>query len=183
MRLFFGIQLTDKIRDIISDLILELQTYIPTGIKWVEKENLHITFQFIGEVKPTQMLEVEESFLASISACESQQIQISGVELFPLNQPQFIWIRLRSENKQFAKATKSFRKLLKQKGFKVEDKDFFPHITLGRIKTNLMKPDIELILEQELEKHTIDIEEISLFESNLTPKRAIYRILQTYNLK
>jgi len=183
MRLFFGIQLADNIREYLSDLILEFQSYIPSGIKWVETENLHITFQFIGEVKPTQLEVVEENFLTSISACERQKFKITGLELFPLSKPRLIWISLSSENRQFAKATKSLRNFLKQAGFNIEDKEMVPHITLGRIKANLIKPQIDFILEKEIEKHDIDINAISLFESNLTKKGAIYRILQTYNLK
>jgi len=182
MRLFYGIQLSDDIRELLLETILHFQSYIPAGVKWVEPENLHVTYQFVGQVKPTQMADLEESFLTSISSCSEQKFKINALELFPLKEPKLIWVKLDSENKQFSKATKSLRNFLKQQGFNLDNKDFFPHITLGRIKTNLMKAQIEFILQTKLEKCEIDVKEITLFESNLTQKGAHYRVLQTYNL-
>ncbi len=183
MRLFYGIQLSEEMQDIIFDVILQLKSYIPAGIKWVEKENLHITFQFIGDVKTSQLSDLEDSFLSSISTCKNQNFKFESVQLFPLKQPRLIWIALTSENKQFSKASKSLRNFLKQQGFNLENKDFIPHITLGRIKTNLIKPEIEYILQTDLIKQEFCVNEIALFESNLTKRGAIYRILQTYNLQ
>ncbi len=182
MRLFYGIQLPEEVKEELSEFIILLQSYIPTGVKWVEKENLHITFQFIGDVKPTQLAELEDDFITSISSCNSQKFMINSAEIFPLKQPRLIWVSLDSANNQLHKATKSLRNLLKNKGFILENKDFIPHITLGRIKSNLIKPQIEFILGAELKKEEFNINEISLFESNLTKRGANYRILKTYNL-
>lgn len=182
MRLFYGIQLPETIRERLFDLILDFKSYIPSGVKWVEKENLHITFQFVGDVKPTQLDDLEESFLSSISSCESQSFRVEGLEFFPAKQARLIWLSLNSQNKQFSKAVKRLQNLLKQQGFKLDSKEFIPHITLGRIKSNLMKAQIEFILQNKIELQDIDVNEITLFASNLTKKGPNYRILQTYNL-
>ena len=182
MRLFYGIQLPEEVHEHLFDVMLLLQNYIPSGVKWVEKENLHITFQFIGETKPTQLADLEESFLSSIAPCNEQKYTLDCTELFPLKQPRLIWVRLESENKQFAKATKCLRNLLTSQGFNLENRDLIPHITLGRIKNSLMKPQVEFILQSEIEKQEFIVNQITLFESNLSKRGANYRILNTYNL-
>jgi 2'-5' RNA ligase len=182
MRLFYGIQLEEELKDYLFDLILHFQSYIPAGVKWVEKENLHLTFQFVGQVKPNQLAEVEASFKSSITSCNEEKFQLKSVELLPNNQPHLIWISLDSKNEDFADATKKLRYLLKQQGFNLDNNDFRPHITLGRIKNNLMKAQIEFIQKTELEKQEFNVNKITLFESNLTKKGANYRVLKTYNL-
>lgn len=183
MRLFYGIQLPEEIRETLADLILHLQSYIPTGIKWIEKENLHLTFQFIGEVQPTKLADLETCFLSSISSCESTNFKFEAIEVVPLKDPHLIWISLSSDKNDFSQAIKNLRNQLNQDGFNLDNKDFTPHITLGRIKNNLMKPQVDFILNTELNKEEFYINEIALFESNLTKRGAIYRILKTYNLQ
>lgn len=182
MRLFYAIDLADSLKEMLYDHILQLQSFIPFGVKWVDKENLHITFQFIGEVKPNQMSDLEDAFLTSIDSCRAQILQIKSLEIFPLDKPKLIWLRLASPNRDLAKATRSLRKFLTKYGFSVKNSDFIPHISLGRIKNNLMKPQIDFILQKQIVKIDIDVSDISLFESNLTKKGPHYRVIQTYNL-
>lgn len=183
MRLFFGFELPDSIREIADSAISYLQSYIPTSVNWVESDALHITFQFVGEVKPTEFSAVEEAFLASINECTEQIFTLRHVTCYPLRNPKVIWISLDNENKTLRKSVKNFQNRLKQLGYNVNKKDYQAHITLGRIKGDLMNLQMEHIIKAEVKQEEFSVDEITLFESNLTKKGAIYRALQTYNLK
>lgn len=183
MRLFFGFELPDPIRELAESAISYLQSYIPTSVNWVGADGLHITFQFVGEVKPTDFSEVEEAFLASIKECPEQTFTLKHVTCYPLRDPKVIWISLDNEDKTLRKSVKHFQNRLKQLGYNVNKKDFKAHITLGRIKGDLMNLQMEHILKAKVKQKEFSVEEVTLFESNLTKKGAIYRALQTYNLK
>lgn len=183
MRLFFGFELPDPIKELAESAILYLKSYIPTSVKWVETESLHITFQFVGEVKPTDLADIEEAFVTCIGDCQKQTFTLLNVSCYPLREPKVIWISLAHNDKALNKSVKCFQTKLQQLGYKTDNKDFTAHITLGRIKANLMIPQIDFMLKTEIEQQEFTIDELTLFESNLTKKGAVYRTLQTYNLK
>lgn len=182
MRIFYSFQLPEELKDSLFEIILDLKSYIPYGVNWVDKENLHITFQFVGDVKPHQMADLEEIFLASINNLKNQIFQIEEIEVFPLKLPRQIWVRLTNHDKGVEKAANLFRTNLRKLAIKVDNFKFIPHITLGRIKTDLIKAQIEYIFRHKIDKDEIRFTEISLMESNLSKKGPHYRIIKNYNL-
>jgi len=70
---------------------------------------------------------------------------------------------------------KNIEKRIIQFGFKKEEKDFTPHVTIGRVKKGLLKfPNIDFFYPPFLAR------KITLFESILTPSGPIYKILYSF---
>ncbi len=182
MRLFYSFQLPQDLKESLFETILDLKSYIPFGVNWVDKENLHITFQFVGNIKPHQMADLEEIFLASIENLKKQTFQIENIEVFPLKLPRQIWLSLSNSDKELEKTSTLLRTNLRKIGINLDNFKFLPHITLGRIKSDLIKPQIEYIFLHEIDKNEIHFDKISLIESNLSKKGPQYRILKNYNL-
>lgn len=183
MRLFYALIIPRQVKEELFNIISKFQSYIPTSVKWVEEENLHLTFKFIGEVEASQYSDLEERFSLVMQKCRQQKFVLHDIELFPQEGPRLIWVSLKSQTNQFSKASSYFSKILQEGGFKVENKAFTPHITLGRVKRNLIKPDIDIIEQEEISKIEFTIDRIALFSSTLTKKGPQYSILQMYNLR
>ena len=58
MRTFLALDLPESVRRDISDQIDHLRSSNVSGIKWVTSENLHITFQFIGDTQRHDIPEI-----------------------------------------------------------------------------------------------------------------------------
>ena len=63
-----------------------------------------------------------------------------------------------------------------------EDRKYTPHITLGRIKEKLSELETEKIANIEF-SDSFMVDEIHLFESQLTSEGPVYNILKTFELK
>ena len=55
MRLFVAVDLSDEVRDRMENVLKTFKDF--KGVKAVEKENLHITLMFLGEV-PDRRVEI-----------------------------------------------------------------------------------------------------------------------------
>ena len=61
--------------------------------------------------------------------------------------------------------------------------DFFPHITLARIKyPQTHTPDIDLFLKSSYDPIDLSLDRVQFFSSELLPSGAIYTLLKTFPL-
>ncbi len=135
--------------------------------KWVEEENLHLTWVFLGEVPdPKPFIEV----FAALSPL-FDKVPVRGLGYFG-RPPRLLYAGVRSRV--------LFDKLaaFEQTGLKIER--FKPHITLCRIKKvadrNLFGSEVKRYKNRTL---GYLLPEIALYESRLTEKGAVYRKLCT----
>lgn len=128
MRIFIAINFTEEIKCKLYDQILNLKRQSVKG-NFTRKENLHLTLAFLGEVdekhlerlkKVINQLEVSELFIgfSNMSAFHY------GDELLP-------WIGI-EPNTKLQVLQQRLIEGLKESGFTPDEKNFTPHITLGR---------------------------------------------------
>ena len=60
MRTFIAINLDDSIKEAIEKSAAPLRD-LKAKIKWVEKENLHLTLRFLGEVRPEIIPDIDRA--------------------------------------------------------------------------------------------------------------------------
>ena len=130
--------------------------------KWVEEENLHLTWIFLGDMKN------EKSIIEKLKKISLLESEIGIEEMGYFGRPPRVL---------FAKAEE---KILynKAREFKEADFDLYrfkPHITLCRIKTIHDYKDYKEKLKTYREKSLgLILPEINLYESTLTHKGAEY---------
>lgn len=146
--------------------------------KWVEPINLHFTYHFLGEVNIVMAKELY-SEIQSICREYEANLDFIGLGTFPPKQnPRVLFMRIIDENKVLKEIHSNLSKILKKNNFQIDDKEFYPHLTLVRIKhSNVLKVK-EIITEFEgkkfgsLGKFTVD-----LIESQLSIAGPKYSIL------
>jgi 2'-5' RNA ligase len=150
--------------------------------KWVEKENLHFTYRFLGDVEEEKIPQISTMLRGKLKGVKAPKISYKGLGVFPsLKSPRVLWIGIESDSIDEVK--RRVDQALLPFGFPMEEK-FVPHLTLLRIKkmrhTTKFKQYVfkmkEHLFEEKIES------KVCIIESKLTSKRPIYKVLEEINL-
>lgn len=172
MRIFTAVEIPEKAKLSIYNLIKNIKT--EANIKWVKKDNFHITLKFLGEVKSLSSL--KNILKESVNDFEPFNISLSGLEAFPSkSRVKVLWIGLDKGENELKNIYKNIEDKIVDLGFKKEKRDYTPHITIGRVKKGILKfPEIEFSYPP------FPATKITLFESILKPSGPIYRIINRF---
>ncbi|MEM1577597.1 MAG: RNA 2',3'-cyclic phosphodiesterase [Candidatus Pacearchaeota archaeon] len=177
MRCFIAIDIPNTIKEELE----KIQKFIINDIKakFVEKENIHLTLKFLGEINDYKVnFVIEELKKLKIKKFEAY---LNGVGFFPNeNFIRVFWIGL--EPKEIIEKIHEDIDNALKKYFK-KDKNFESHITLARIKSIKNKEDfIKKIKNLEIKKTKFLVEEIKLKKSILTKDGPIYNDIYIFKL-
>jgi RNA 2',3'-cyclic 3'-phosphodiesterase len=138
--------------------------------KWVEEENLHLTWIFLGDV------ENEKPIINKLKEISPLENKVSIKELGYFGRPPRVFFAKAEEKDLYDKARE-----FKNAGFDLYR--FKPHITLCRIKAihdyKAYKEKLKTYREKAL---GLILPEISLYESTLTEKGAEYTCRYTIEI-
>ncbi|MDP4222569.1 MAG: RNA 2',3'-cyclic phosphodiesterase, partial [Bacteroidota bacterium] len=97
--------------------------------------------------------------------------------------PRIIWTGIQSSDK-LIKLNELITAGLRENGFETEEREFNPHLTLGRIKSIRDPEDLKKALESYSQTvfQTVKVNEIILFESILMQTGPLYKPLGVFNL-
>ncbi len=156
MRLFIASKVeSDSINE-----VLDILKKIP-GIKVVKKENLHITYKFIGETDEVE--KYKKIIDEKVDSTKKFKIKINGIDVFYDSTGNIKVVYAVVESKELKELGKKF------------DKNFTPHLTLCRVKemTRALKNFLDENQDTYFGLTTID--SVSLFSSTLTKEGPIYK--------
>ena len=174
MRAFMAVEVNKKL----VDEIMEIQKMLAEAnalVKFVEPENLHFTFKFLGDItseKAKAILEMAEEKVKNYSPFN---ITIKGTGVFPnLGYIRVIWLGVEN-TEEFSKMQEDFDKEFVNMGFNKE-RSYIPHLTVGRVK-GVQNKELLVSVVKELENievGTMKVDRLILKESDLTPVGPIY---------
>ncbi len=174
MRTFVALELPETIKEDIAGVINDFRSNCPYGVNWVPQENLHITFQFIGEIKEEDIPEIAEFLETNFSELSALLFTNPKLEILPGRDPKIIWISLENEDSSIQKISKRLKNKLRQMGYKIDSRQLRFHITLGRIKKRLPEKLIEQILTTELNLKDFEVSKATLYQSLLKSQGPLY---------
>ena len=185
MRTFIAIELSKDIRETLAQIQSHLK-YSCADIKWIEKENIHLTLKFLGEIPDKKLQQVKSTLEIVGKETSPFEISLKDIGAFPnINYPRVIWVGLdkgADESKVFAQMINE--EVLKI-GFQKEPRPFAPHLTIGRVRSPKNKEALkEKMLSCQLSAVSLQlIKSVILFQSALTPKGPIYTKLYETKLQ
>ncbi len=174
MRTFVALDLPETIKENITGVINKFRSYHSHGVNWVPQENLHITFQFIGETKEEDIPEIAEFLETSFSEFSALLFTDPKLEILPGRNPKIIWISLDNNDSLILKILKRLKSKLRQMGYKIDSRKLRFHITLGRIKKRLPEKTVKQILTIELNIKDFEVSKVILYKSLLKPQGPRY---------
>ncbi len=179
LRCFIAIEIPGQIKGGIGELIDILKKH-DVEVKWIIPENLHLTLKFLGTTPEDLIPKMRESLSGIVSSYEPFYIKIYGTGLFPNRKyPRVIWVGVEG-SEILAKLSGDIDDAMSLFGYQKEDKEFRPHLTIGRVRSP--KGILSIVNELENFKNkdfgAISVDSVKLMKSELKPKGAEYTCLQ-----
>jgi len=173
VRAFIALEIPEDIRG----RIMEVEANVSSSgadVKLVEKENLHVTMKFLGDISPETINKVQAA-MGSIKG-GNFPIEVRGTGVFPNpRRPRVLWVGVGSGGDRVVSIFRQLDGEVAKLGFRT-DREFTPHITIGRVRTP--RNQNELLGALDRYKTTVFgstlVERIVLKKSALTSSGPVY---------
>ena len=178
MRTFLSLDLPENVKEEIvkiQDIIKKEDLFHG---KYTEKENLHLTLKFLGEIDEETVVKVKET-LEKVKV-NSFEASITQVGVFSPEQVRIVWLKL-DDADALQKEIDHFLQDLFPK-----EQRFMGHITIARVKKVFDKEKLIETLKkinlEKIQKQKIKFDEFFLKKSILTTQGSLYSVIKKYNL-
>jgi 2'-5' RNA ligase len=187
LRTFIAVDLGKAIRD----RCVALQESLARSgaeCKWVEPENLHVTLLFLGEVVDRDVPALCE---AVAEVCAKQAPFGASVEsagCFPnARRPRVVWVGVGAGAAELVALHDALEPPLLALGcYRREERQYTPHVTLGRVKGERSPADqlaTALAKQAKWQGGTTEVRELLVLSSELTPQGPVYTVLSRAKLE
>ena len=181
IRTFVSVSVPKEIVNIQSML---KSTVEPKGLKlrWVMNGKMHLTLKFLGNTTQGSIDNLNEALFNVVKSAKVINLSISGTGAFPVKgRPNVLWLGIKGDIDELKQLTVNINNSLEPLGFITEKRDFLPHVTIARIKSNQKKiPNISNYLNTTFTELPMKIVKISLVQSESFSKGTFYTILGTH---
>jgi RNA 2',3'-cyclic 3'-phosphodiesterase len=185
LRTFIGVDIGKSIRER-AVALQETLARTGTDVKWVEPENLHVTLLFLGEVDDREVPAVCRVVAEQTHQHPAFMMNIQSAGCFPnLRRPRILWIGVGEGTQELCAVHDSLETPLLELGcYRREERQYTPHITLGRVKSDRPAEKLSAALAQNAgwQGGKVSVSEILVMSSELTPKGPVYTILSRAKL-
>jgi len=184
MRVFIAVELPEHVRARVFHEFENLQKKNLFKGKFVEKNNLHLTLHFIGEISEERVEEIKK-ILKEVNfprfLCNVGKVGFFNSE----KHIKVIWVGLISKEDNFQKLQKEITKKFPE--IKSQNNNFFSHITIARVNSIMNKE--ELVKEAKrinFKKLDFGVDKFVLMKSELMKEKGVgpqYKVLEEFKLK
>lgn len=187
LRTFLAIDLPDPIRKEIIRHLLSNRDLAKSSIKWVDKENLHITLKFLGRFDRSHVEPLNNLLTDHLITLPIFKMHFDRMGAFPnLHLPKVIWLGF-GYPEILSRIYKQIEDSVEKLGYAADDRPFSPHLTLGRVRRDLPSGEIknigQILTSAKLNFQAEFIaERITFFQSELTREGPKYAKLFEVNL-
>lgn len=186
-RIFIAINLSKEARQELRKLLPEIKkSNSDLPIKWLEPEQMHLTLHFLGYLVEGRIEKVKKVIEAKIKDLKIKnknlELKITRISAFPaLDRFRVVFLQVEEDGKDvLEKFQRDLGRDLKRNGFKIDQRPWQLHITLGRNKsTGSRRLTVDNL---GLKNLSFRVKSIDLMESKLERKGAKYSILTKYYL-
>jgi 2'-5' RNA ligase len=176
MRLFVALTLPDAIAEGLG----LMQSGVP-GARWMEREQLHLTLRFIGEVDGRDASAIDDA----LSQIRSPRfaLQLKGVGEFGGKTPRALWAGVQNEA-DVLHLQRKIESALQRIGLPAEERKFKPHVTLARLRAAPAGRVMDYLADHGLfASQPFDVNTFILYSSHLAPGGSLYRAEKAYRLE
>ena len=183
-RVFIAINLPKKIK---AKLIEYQEQWSELPVRWTKEESIHLTLAFLGNLSDDEVVKVCQAVKGIGQKHSPFSIQLSQTSYGPKEKsiPRLVWLK-GERSKELDLLKKDLDDLLvKAIGFVSENREFLPHITLGRIRKwewQRIEPEERPDISQDF-PFSFEVESIEVMESHLKRGGAQYFVLESIPLE
>ena len=180
IRAFLALELPQTVRNKLS-----LNAELISGhdkmqqIRWLPKENYHLTLTFLGNVEYVLISSLDLKLEQCLSYNKAVSFRFSEITPFPFSGTSKIAAAMLENSNALMQLQHNTAKCVHAFGISLERRRFTPHVTLGRLKSRSRKSMAfqpqQIFLEGVSEK-------VVILQSELKPKGAVYTSLGEISL-
>ena len=188
MRCFLAVELSASLQRAIGESTSPARKLLgPNIVRWVPEENIHLTLKFLGETATTSVEQIGAALQADVPRYKPFAVELRGMGAFPnVRRARVLWIGLVAPP-ALASLQRELDVGTVRLGYVSEEREFSPHLTIGRVRQNVSSSDLQRIREV-LEGYPIqhvgilDVDAVHLYKSELLPTGSVYSKLRSVRL-
>lgn len=181
VRLFFAVNFDQFVKEQLNSISSKLQKF-NEAVKYEPIEKLHLTLLFLGNVDEMHVSQLNRQAEKISNQFSKTELVFNKLGVFKnFRQPRVIWIGT-EENQILRSLSIELKNMVNQFGIITDEKEFSPHITLGRVKGKLSENFIEYLKTFSFEPFTAIVNSFELMESKLEPSGSKYFVRSSFSL-
>lgn len=157
-----------------------------TDVKWVEPENLHVTLLFLGEVNDRDLPAVCRAVADVTKQHAPFKMHVETVGCFPNpRRPRVVWVGVGEGAQEVVALHDALEPPLLELGcYRREGREYTPHVTLGRVKSEGPSEKLVAALAKQAGWYggEVAVKEVLVLSSELRPAGPVYTVLSRAKL-
>ncbi len=180
LRTFVAVELSKELR---ARCVALQETLARAGadVKWVEPENIHVTLLFLGEVEDRTVADVCRAVALVAGRHEGFPLAVETVGCFPNpRRPRVVWAGVGAGSAELVGLHDALETPLLDLGcYRREERQYTPHITLGRVRGEQQTDRLAAALAKKADWQagTVDVKELLVLSSELRREGPTYTVL------
>ncbi len=188
-RLFIAVDLSIKVVERLvlaqEELARAVEEIDDVDMRWVDAPNIHVTLKFLGEVDSSITPLVEERLEKLVRPLFPFEVRGVGLGAFPEpSSARVLWAGLDPKGAEVMGLLRlALERELEQIGFAPDEREYRPHVTLGRVRART-PADLSDLLDrfEAMDFGDCYVRDLILFESKLSSDGPKYEVLNRYPL-
>ena len=180
IRTFIALELSEAVRNKLS-----VQAELISGhyklqqIRWLSKENYHLTLAFLGNVEYDLINSLQLQLEQNLSSNKAVPVRFVEITPFPFSGTPKLAAAMLEHSDELIQLQLRTAECVRSFGISLERRRFTPHVTLGRQKYRSRK---SLTFQpQQIFLEGVS-ENVVIFRSELTPKGGVYKSIRDISL-
>jgi len=177
MRLFVALEIPRDVQAALNEISSRLRAQTGRSVRWVDPGNIHLTLKFIGETDASKRGAIQAA-LATVRRAGPVSVSFRGIGKAL---PRVFAVGI-EPSPELRGLVEEIERVLIPIGVPAESREFFPHLTLARLKPGedaaRLRSEAQKMSAAEFGRAAYA--EFDLMESKLRPKGAEYNRLARF---
>lgn len=176
MRIFIAIAIPDEVKSTLASATQRLAPFA-SDAKWCGRDHFHITLAFLGEIVPSFLPHVTTAVTRACESVPPFSCHAYGFGFFGSKRnPRTLWAGI-DPSLEMKELYDRLWAELKKYGFKNEESELRPHVTLARCRESVNNKAVVEAMDADdaIEFGSWLVSRVTIFESRLTPRGPVYR--------
>jgi 2'-5' RNA ligase len=173
VRSFIAINLPPEVQAKLAEFQREFNAAVPgDDLRWTQPEQIHLTLKFLGNIAQGELSQVEDALRRGSQGVGPFAVRARGAGCFPdLRRPRILWVGFDGALDYLMRLQAAIARETGRWGER-EEREFHPHLTLGRVKK--ASREVASALGRHLEQArprdfgSWQVEQVDLMQSDLS---------------